>query len=44
MRCINQPPEKPTACPNEPKPPRCALCEPESEVPEDEWLEDESLE
>ena len=39
-----QPPEKPTACPNEPKPPRCALCEPESEVPEDEWLEDESLE
>ena len=38
-----QPPEKPTACPNEPKPPRCALCEPESEVPEDEWLEDESL-
>ena len=29
--------------PNEPKPPRCALCEPESEVPEDEWLEEESL-
>ena len=39
-----QPPEKPTACANEPKPPRCTLCEPESEVPEDEWLEDESLE
>ena len=33
----------PTACPNEPKPPRCALCEPESDVPEEEWLEDESL-
>jgi hypothetical protein len=42
---MNQPPEKPTACPNEPKPPRCELCEPESEVPEEEWLEDdESLE
>lgn len=41
---MNQPPEKPTACPNEPNPPRCALCEAESEVPEDEWPEDESLE
>jgi hypothetical protein len=41
MRCIDQPPEKPTACPNEPNPPRAALCEPESEVPEEEWLEDE---
>jgi hypothetical protein len=29
------------ACPNEPKPPRCVLCLPES--PEDEWLEDELL-
>ena len=35
--CRNdQPPEKPTAWPNEPKPPRCDRLEPESEVLEDE--------
>ena len=34
-------PAKP--CANEPKPPRCTPLEPESDVPEDEWPEDESL-
>jgi hypothetical protein len=42
--CWDQPPEKPKACAKEPKPPRCTPCEPESDVPEDEWLEEESLE
>jgi hypothetical protein len=41
---IRQPPEKPKACEKEPKPPRCTACEPESDVPEDEWLAEESLE
>jgi len=41
---MNQPPEKPTAWPNEPKPPRLTLLEPESEeVPDEEWLEESLL-
>src|SRR5437879_7642862 len=43
VSCWDQPPEKPKACANEPKPPRCTACEVESDVP-DEWLEEESLE
>jgi hypothetical protein len=39
-----QPPEKPTACPNEPKPPRATLLEPGADVLELEWLDEESLE
>jgi hypothetical protein len=36
------PPEKceEKACANPPKPPRCTPPEPESEVPDDEWLEE----
>jgi hypothetical protein len=41
---ICQPPENPKACEKEPKPPRCTACEPESDVPDDGWLEEESLE
>jgi hypothetical protein len=39
-RAGDQLPEKPTAWPNEPKPPRWTECEPESEVLEDEPEED----
>jgi len=39
-----QPPEKPTACPNEPKPPRATLVDPGADVPELEWLDEESPE
>jgi hypothetical protein len=40
-----QPPEKcaDSARANEPKPPRLTLLEPESEVPDDEWFDAESL-
>jgi hypothetical protein len=43
MRCTDQPPpEKPW--PNEPKPPRLTLWEPESDdVPDEEWLEESPL-
>ena len=43
MRCMDQPPpEKPW--PNEPKPPRLTLPEPESDdVPDEEWLEESLL-
>ena len=46
VRGIYPPPEKCDAkeCANPPKPPRCTLPELESEVPEDEWLEEESPE
>ena len=41
---IQPPPEKcRRRAANEPKPPRCTLCEAESEVPDDEWLDEESL-
>jgi hypothetical protein len=39
-----QPPEKPKACANEPKPPRVTWLDPESDVAEPEWLDEESLE
>ena len=41
VRAIYQPPEKPTACANEPKPPRVTWLDPESEVPEADWLDEE---
>ena len=41
---MRQPPEKPNACANEPKPPRVAWLDPESEVPDTDWLDDEPLE
>jgi hypothetical protein len=41
--CRDQPPEKPKAWANDPKPPRCTPLELESCVAEDEWLEEESL-
>ena len=38
-----QPPEKPNACANEPKPPRATPPEVEpDDVPDDEWLDEES--
>jgi hypothetical protein len=36
------PPEKPKACANEPKPPRVTRLDPESDVPEADWFEEES--
>ena len=39
-----QPPEKPKACANEPKPPRLTWLDPESEVADDEELDEESPE
>ena len=34
---------EPNECANAPKPPRATACEPESLVPDDEWLDEESL-
>jgi len=42
-RDIGQPPEKPTACPNEPKPPRATWLYPASEVPETDEPDEEPL-
>jgi hypothetical protein len=42
---MHQPPEKPNACANEPKPPRVTPPDPESDdVPDAEWLDEESPE
>jgi hypothetical protein len=38
---VRQPPEKPNACANEPKPPRATWPEPESDVPDTDWLDED---
>src|SRR4051812_18891350 len=43
VRGMAQPPEKPKACANEPKPPRVTPPEEVLDVPDAEWFEEESL-
>jgi hypothetical protein len=44
VRRLRQPPENPTACANEPKPPRVTWLDPESEGPDTDGLDEDPLE